>query len=84
MSKARGTHRVGAVEGCEGVGAQPLAQSKLMRHLDNRRHAHCPRELCPDALEHVVVEEDLALDLPTDIVEVTGAGEAKLRAAVVE
>lgn len=55
-----------------------------MRYLEQGREAEGFGEVGLDAGEHVVVEEDIALDLLGQVLNRAGVGEAELRAPLRE
>lgn len=61
-SQCAAAYLAGAVHGSEGVRVDAFTHCKLVRHLEQRRHAEDLCQVGTDAGEHVVVEEDIALD----------------------
>lgn len=79
------THLASAVHGSEGIGVHALAaQSKLMGDLEQGVQAESLGEVGTDAGEHVVVEENIALDLLGQTLNGTRVGQTKLGPALGE
>lgn len=68
----------GAEHGGESVRVDALTHCELVRDLEQRRHAEDLCEVGADAGEHVVVEEDIALDFLGQGLYCAGIGQAEL------
>lgn len=79
-----GTYVVGAINSVECVGACSLAQCEGMRDLEKRVQAEWFGEVGAEASEHVVVEQDIALDLLGEALDGPRIGEAELCASLLE
>lgn len=72
---------VGAVESGESVGIGSLAYRKGMRDLEQRVQAESLGEVGAKAGKHVVVEENIALDLLGEVLNGSGIGQAEFCAS---
>lgn len=72
------TYPARSVHGREGIRIDALAHGELVRHLEERSHAEDLGEVGAHTSEHGVVEEDIALDLPSESLDGTRVDEAEL------
>ena len=74
----------GTVHRSKGVRVDSLAHCKLVRHLEEGSHAEDLGQVSADASEHVVVEEDIALNFLCQRLYRARVGQAELCTALRE
>ena len=78
------TYIVCAVQGGKGVWVEPLAHGELVRDLEERIHAEDLGEIRTHAGKHEVVEEDIALHLLSQVLDVARVAQSQFCAPVRE
>lgn len=68
----------GTVHGSKGIRVDAFTHCELVRHLEQRRHAEDLCQVGTDAGEHVVVEEDIALDFLGQCLDCARVAQAEL------
>lgn len=76
------THLACAIQSGKRVRIQALAHGKLVRDLEEGSEAEYFREVGTKAGKHVVVEEDIALDLSSDVLDCAWVRQAQLCSSI--